>query len=106
MFFYSADTFHQAGIRDEHIQYAVLATGVIYTLGTFVCVPLVDRLGRRPLLVSTLLLTIVNYVLITVFISLKVSPDTFDHILYCQKAYYGKLGFTNFAVFMPNYLSC
>jgi SP family facilitated glucose transporter-like MFS transporter 1 len=47
IFFYSEGIFRSAGIQAEHIQYAIFSTGAVNVLMTIVCVPLIDRLGRK-----------------------------------------------------------
>ena len=48
--FYSGSMFETASVPEHHIQYAVCVTGLINVLVTVAAVPLVDRLGRRRLL--------------------------------------------------------
>jgi MFS family permease len=72
IFFYSADIFKFAGIPDDYIQYAILLTGIVNLMATFACIPLIDRLGRKPLLIVPMIIIAVNYILLTVFLTLKV----------------------------------
>jgi MFS family permease len=72
VFFYSESIFKASGIVDSQIQYAVFSTGFINVIMTIVCVPLIDRLGRKPLLVFPMILIIVDFILLTVFLNLQV----------------------------------
>lgn len=69
VFFYSEAIFREANVSEMNIQYAVVATGAINVILTIVCVPLIDRLGRKPLLVYPMGVMIVDFVCLT--ISLK-----------------------------------
>jgi len=51
VFFYSSKMFAKAGIPDEYIPYANIGTGVINVLATIVSLSLIDRLGRRSLII-------------------------------------------------------
>jgi len=68
IFFYSEGIFRDAAIQNEHIQYAVFATGFINVIMTLVCIPLIDRLGRKPLLVYPMIIIILDFLLLTVFL--------------------------------------
>ena len=72
VFFYSSSIFAGAGIPDQDIQYAILSTGVVNVIATIVCVPLIDKLGRKPLLVGSMATMLVDFVFLTVFLSLQV----------------------------------
>jgi hypothetical protein len=52
IFFYSEGIFRNAGIQPEFIQYAIFSTGAVNVVMTIVCVPLIDRLGRKVFLLS------------------------------------------------------
>jgi sugar porter (SP) family MFS transporter len=71
VFFYSNDIFKGAKIAEDQIQYAIVLTGLINVILTIVCVPLVDRLGRKPLLVYPMILIILDFILLTVFLNLN-----------------------------------
>ena len=73
VFFYSDGIFRRAGIISEHVQYAVVATGSINVIFTIVCVPLIDRLGRKPLLVYPMIFMVFDFICLTFFLKLKVS---------------------------------
>lgn len=75
VFFYSESIFKNAGVISEHIQYAIFLTGAVNVLMTIVCVPLIDRLGRKPLLVYPMLMIIVDFIALTVFLNFQVSLE-------------------------------
>jgi MFS family permease len=77
VFFYSRAIFEKAGISPNHIETAVLLTGVTNVLCTFLCGVLVDKVGRKPLLVSTMSLMAVDLFLLTTFIR-------FSHVPLCS----------------------
>lgn len=68
IFFYSESIFRRASIADDQIQYAVFATGFINVIMTIVVIPLIDRLGRKPLLVYPMIIIIVDFIALTVFL--------------------------------------
>jgi predicted MFS family arabinose efflux permease len=80
VFFYSEDIFRRAGIEDEHIQYAVFLTGFINVLATIVCVPLIDKLGRKPLLLFPMLVIIADFILMTVFLHLQTKGMIYSYL--------------------------
>lgn len=65
IFFYSDGIFRRAGIPDESIQYAIFATGFINVLCTIIVVPLIEKLGRKPLLVYPMCLMIATFITLT-----------------------------------------
>ena len=69
VFFYSSSIFAAARIPSDYIQYAIVATGFVNVLATVACMPLIDRLGRKPLLVYPMLLMIVDFGLLTYFLN-------------------------------------
>lgn len=71
IFFYSESIFTNAKIPSENIQYAVFATGFINVIMTLVCIPLIDKLGRKPLLVYPMLIIVVDFILLTIFLTLN-----------------------------------
>ncbi|XP_064642327.1 solute carrier family 2, facilitated glucose transporter member 3-like isoform X2 [Lineus longissimus] len=72
IFFYSEMIFKSAGIEAGSVQYAVLGTGIINVIATIVAVPLIEKLGRRPLLLVPMGAMAVSMILITVSLNL---PD-------------------------------
>lgn len=77
VFFYSSDIFKDAGIPGDYIQYAILLTGLVNILATIFCIPLIDKLGRKPLLVYPMAIMLVDFVLLTLFLALKVKKYVF-----------------------------
>ena len=80
VFFYSESIFRNANIKDEFIQYAVFSTGFINVIMTIVCVPLIDRLGRKPLLVYPMILIVVDFILLTVFLKLQSTNQIYSYL--------------------------
>jgi MFS family permease len=72
VFFYSGDMFSLAGLREEKILWAILATGVINLIATLVALKLIELLGRRPLIIWPLAAIIAIMVCLTIFIVLNV----------------------------------
>lgn len=62
------------------IQYAVLATGVINVIATIIVVPLIDRLGRKPLLLFPMIVIIVDFILLTVCLNLQSKIPIFSYL--------------------------
>ncbi|CAF0876193.1 unnamed protein product [Brachionus calyciflorus] len=71
VFFYSNSIFKNAGISGDMIQYAVLSTGVVNFLSTILCTMLIDKLGRKPLLLYPMILIIIDFILLTIFLYIK-----------------------------------
>ena len=70
--FYSSIIFAGARISEQDIQYAILYMGVVNVIATIVCAMLIDKLGRKPLLVVSMTTMLVVFVFLTVFLSLQV----------------------------------
>ena len=82
--FYSSSIFAGAGIPEHDIQYAILSTGVVNVIATIVCAMLIDKLGRKPLLVGSMAIMLANFLFLTVFLSLQVGHMFFTS-LFTQK---------------------
>jgi MFS family permease len=80
VFFYSTKIFRTAGVDPSDIQYMVALTGIVNVLMTLVCVPLIDRLGRKPLLVYPMILIVINFILMTVFLHHQVDIWYYSHL--------------------------
>lgn len=80
IFFYSGGIFQRASIKDEHIQYAVFSTGLINVICTILVVPLIDRLGRKPLLVVPMFVMIADFILLTVCLVLQKDSIVYSYL--------------------------
>lgn len=76
MFFYSRAIFDRAGVSPDLIEIFVLLTGVTNVLCTLLCGILVDKVGRKRILVTTMSLMAVDLFLLTTFIR-------FSHVQAC-----------------------
>jgi len=70
VFYYSTMIFASSGIQPQHIQYAVLGTGLINVIMTAISVPLMEKSGRRPLLLGGMILMIIASTVITAALNL------------------------------------
>ena len=80
IFFYSDGIFRRASIADEHIQYAIFATGFINVICTIVVVPLIEKLGRKPLLVYPMCLMIVDFICLTICLVLQSTNIIYSYL--------------------------
>ena len=80
IFFYSSGIFARASIKEEHIQYAVFSTGLINVICTIAVVPLIDRLGRKPLLVVPMFVMIIDFILLTVCLVLQDQSVVYSYL--------------------------
>ncbi|XP_074655073.1 solute carrier family 2, facilitated glucose transporter member 1-like isoform X2 [Tubulanus polymorphus] len=71
VFYYSTGVFRDAQIPDEYTQYATLSTGFINVLMTGISVPLMEKSGRRPLLLSGMVLMIMSASVIVLCLGLQ-----------------------------------
>ncbi|KAH9510278.1 Solute carrier 2, facilitated glucose transporter member 3 [Bulinus truncatus] len=72
---YSTLLFGQVNIDANTIPYIVVATGVINVLCTVVAVPLMEKAGRRPLLLYPMVVMLISFIIMTIFLNLQESPD-------------------------------
>jgi sugar porter (SP) family MFS transporter len=80
VFFYSESIFRRSAIQDTHIQYAVFLTGAINVICTIVCVPLIDKLGRKPLLVYPMIVIIIDFLLLTACMVLQTNGMIYSYL--------------------------
>lgn len=80
IFFYSDGIFRRASIADEHIQYAIFATGFINVVCTIAVVPLIEKLGRKPLLVYPMVIMVIDFIVLTVFLVLQKSNIIYSYL--------------------------
>ncbi|KAL8601881.1 hypothetical protein ACOMHN_020616 [Nucella lapillus] len=75
---YSAFIFEQAKIAENLIPYVIVGTGTINVLCTVVAVPLIEKVGRRPLLLWPMCGMCISFVLLTIFLNLLNRPELAD----------------------------
>jgi SP family facilitated glucose transporter-like MFS transporter 1 len=80
IFFYSDGIFRRASIADEHIQYAIFATGFINVVCTIAVVPLIEKLGRKPLLVYPMVIMVIDFFLLTACMLLQSRNIVFSYL--------------------------
>ena len=71
VFFYSSKMFAKAGIPADYIPYANIGTGVINVLATIAGVFLIDRLGRRVLIIYPMAVMAVVFAALTALVKLN-----------------------------------
>ncbi|KAI0982741.1 hypothetical protein GJ496_000411 [Pomphorhynchus laevis] len=71
VFFYSGKMFKTAGIPDHYLHYATAVTGLINVIITIVSIQLIERVGRKPLIIYPMVLMITTFILLTVFVQLN-----------------------------------
>ncbi|XP_030075214.1 solute carrier family 2, facilitated glucose transporter member 11 isoform X2 [Microcaecilia unicolor] len=81
IYFYSYDVFHTAGFSLEEIPYLTLGIGASETIATVLCWSLIERMGRKTLLLCGYGLMAFSLGLLTVTLSLK---DYYSWIPYCS----------------------
>jgi len=69
--FYSALIFQDAGVEPDQIPYAVVGTGVVNVLTTVLAVFVIERAGRRPLILIPCLIITIIYFLLTACLTVK-----------------------------------
>ncbi|KAL5013899.1 hypothetical protein ScPMuIL_008169 [Solemya velum] len=76
---YSSFIFRQASVGEDIISYVILCTGAINLGLTVVTVTLVERVGRRLLLLTSLGVMALSYVVLTIFLDLQFKDSLADH---------------------------
>lgn len=67
---YSNFIFAQANVPEGFIPYIILGTGTINVLCTVIAVPLMEKAGRRPLLLWPMCVMAISFIVMTIFLSL------------------------------------
>ncbi|XP_067659653.1 solute carrier family 2, facilitated glucose transporter member 3-like [Haliotis asinina] len=75
---YSAFIFAQANVSSTNIPYVIVGTGFVNVVATVIAVPLMEKLGRRPLLLWPMCVMAGSFVLMTVFLQLQFDPSLKD----------------------------
>ncbi|XP_060565835.1 solute carrier family 2, facilitated glucose transporter member 1-like isoform X2 [Ruditapes philippinarum] len=76
---YSSFIFEQAQVPDQTIPYVVVGQGAINVIATIICVPLMEKLGRRPLLIFPMGGMVLSFLVLTVSLNLLTSGDFDEH---------------------------
>lgn len=72
---YSVFIFKQADVPETAIPYVIVVQGLINVIATIVAVPLMDKAGRRPLLLYPMCVMVVSFIVLTVCLNLLKNPD-------------------------------
>lgn len=75
VFFYSSKMFAKAGIKPELIPYANIGTGIINVIATIVAISLIEKLGRRALVIYPMGLMVLVFAALTALIQLNASRN-------------------------------
>jgi MFS family permease len=73
--------FKGAHLIESLIPYAFLLVGLVYILAVVYCMHIIDDLGRKPLLVYSMLIMLLNFAFLLVIIYLKVT----ERNMFCKK---------------------
>ncbi|ESO91108.1 hypothetical protein LOTGIDRAFT_228693 [Lottia gigantea] len=76
---YSTFILAQAQVPAFAIGYVIVGTGAINVISTIIAVPLMEKLGRRPLLLWPMGVMAVSFLLLTIFINLVFDPELEQH---------------------------
>lgn len=75
---YSVFIFKQANVPEDSIPYVIVVQGAINVLATIVAVPLMEKAGRRPLLLFPMCGMVVSFIVLTICLNLLNNPDFAD----------------------------
>jgi SP family facilitated glucose transporter-like MFS transporter 1 len=88
IFFYSTGIYKKAGVPDMAVQYAVVVTNAVNLLMTIVAVPVMDKAGRRPLLLVPMVGMVLILALITIALKLQSALPWMSYVsIGCVLAY-------------------
>lgn len=71
VFFYSSKMFAKAGIPDDYIPLANIGTGIINVIATIFAISLIEKLGRRALVIYPMLVMIAVFALLTILVQIN-----------------------------------
>lgn len=71
---YSIFIFKQANVPEASIPYVIVAQGAINVLATIVAVPLMEKAGRRPLLLFPMCGMVLSFIVLTICLNLLKNP--------------------------------
>lgn len=72
---YSVFIFAQARVPEDYIPYVIVGTGAINVISTIIAVPLMEKAGRRPLLLWPMGGMFISFILLTTFLNLMAKPE-------------------------------
>ncbi|KAL3861432.1 hypothetical protein ACJMK2_007466 [Sinanodonta woodiana] len=72
---YSGFIFQQAKIEDSAIPYVIVGQGAINVIATVIAIPLMEKAGRRALLLGPMGLMVGSFVVLTIFLNLLNNAD-------------------------------
>ncbi|KAL4220892.1 Solute carrier 2 [Mactra antiquata] len=75
---YSSFIFAQANVPEDIIPYVIVGQGAINAISTLISVPLMEKAGRRPLLIWPMCGMVVSFIVLTICLNLLVSGDYDD----------------------------
>lgn len=76
VFFYSSKMFAKAGIPDAYIPYANIGTGAINVAATIVSVSLIEKLGRRVLIIYPMGVMVLVFAALTALVQINESRNS------------------------------
>ncbi|KAL8597083.1 hypothetical protein ACOMHN_057572 [Nucella lapillus] len=76
---YSSFIFAQANVPSNAIPYVIVGTGTINILTTIVAVSLMEKVGRRPLLLWPMGMMCISFIIMTIFLNLMGNPSLQEH---------------------------
>lgn len=71
VFFYSSKMFEKAGIAKDYIPYANIGTGTINVLATIISIFLIEKVGRRPLIIYPMAVMVVVFGILTALVEMN-----------------------------------
>ncbi|PVD36656.1 hypothetical protein C0Q70_03642 [Pomacea canaliculata] len=83
---YSTFIFQQAQVAKHAIPYVVVGTGVINVVATVIAVPLMEKAGRRPLLIWPMGVMTGSFILLTIFLNLM-DPEKHPDLVSSQQSF-------------------
>lgn len=76
---FSSFMYKNAGVPTNVIEWVVCGTSTINVLTTIVAVPLMEKLGRRPLMIYPMMGMALSFIVLTIFHNLQNDPDLVDN---------------------------
>ncbi|KAL5013949.1 hypothetical protein ScPMuIL_008219 [Solemya velum] len=76
---YSSFIFTQASVAEDVVQYAIVGNGTINVIATIIAVPLMEKAGRRPLLLWPMCCMALSFLLLCIFHTLQYDEDLVSH---------------------------